>query len=61
MAGKTKRRSGSSKSNIDLGPERKRRIEDLRAKKHLEKQPLPLLDDAVNYCVDRTLEAEGIA
>lgn len=58
MATKSKKASGSSKSNIDLGKERKRRISDFRAKKHLDGVIIPNLDQAVNMLVDKALDLE---
>lgn len=60
MAKKSKNSESSSYSNVDLGKGRKERIEDFRAKKRLEGTRYDYLDDAINYLIDRGLQAEAV-
>lgn len=58
MSNKSKKTSGRSTATIDLGKARKERIADFRAKRHLAKQPIPTIEEAVNILVDKALELE---
>ena len=59
MSIKTKKQNRST-ATIDLGRERKEKIEVYRAKKFLKGERITSINDAVNILVDAGLEAEII-
>ena len=59
MAKDSKRGDQSSRSVIDFGKERKKKIADFRAKRQLADKPIPTLEEAVNILVDKALELES--
>lgn len=60
MAKKTKRASDSSWSNIDLGVQRKGRINGFRAKREEKGAKIKSIEEAVNILVDLGLEHETL-
>jgi hypothetical protein len=60
MDNKTKQQSDRSTSTIDIGKERKERIEDFRARQQLKGKKIERIDEAVNMLIDAGLEAETL-
>lgn len=60
MAKTSKHTTDRSTSTVDLGKTRKERIERFRAAQLLNGVTMPKIDEAINFLVDRGLEAEGI-
>lgn len=59
-ASKTKVAHTSSESTIDIGRERKERIEDFRARRRLAGQKITTQEEAINILIDRGLEMEPV-
>lgn len=58
MRKKNKTEHTPSYSNVDIGVERKRRINVFRAKRELEGTRMDKIDDAINELIDLGLEAD---
>ena len=60
MSNKSKRAHTRSTATIDIGRERKERIEGFRARKLLKGEKIQTVEEAVNLLIDAGLEAETI-
>ena len=59
MSNKSKQQNRST-STIDLGKDRKERIENFRARQQLKGKKIERIDEAVNMLIDAGLEAETL-